>query len=124
MRRREFIALLGSGVAGWALAARAQQAMPVVGIITARSAEGSAQFGAAFRRGLERFMSKRMGAGGLLRRDDACCPRHQYPELRECDRNYDSDRYVGLGCQRDGWRSAAMSQQEGNTSENQCAPTR
>src|SRR5262249_21921827 len=30
-----------------------QTAIPVVGFITARSAEGSAQFGAAFRRGLE-----------------------------------------------------------------------
>jgi hypothetical protein len=56
-----------------------------------------------------------------LRRDDACRPRHQYPELRECGRNYQSDRCVDLGCQRDGWRSSAMSQQEGNTSENQRA---
>src|SRR5262249_55158912 len=52
--------------------------------------------------------------GGLLGRDDACCPRHQYPELRECDRNYQSDRCVDLGCQRDGWCSSAMSQQAGN----------
>jgi putative tryptophan/tyrosine transport system substrate-binding protein len=53
MRRREFITLLGSTVVAWPLTARAQQpAMPVVGFIRDGSAEGSARFVAAFRKGL------------------------------------------------------------------------
>jgi putative ABC transport system substrate-binding protein len=53
MRRRELIALLGGTAATWPLATRAQQpAMPVVGFIRDGSAEGSARFVAAFRKGL------------------------------------------------------------------------
>jgi putative ABC transport system substrate-binding protein len=52
LRRREFITLIG-GVATWPLAARAQQAaMPVVALVSARSAEASARYGSAFRKGL------------------------------------------------------------------------
>jgi putative tryptophan/tyrosine transport system substrate-binding protein len=52
MRRREFIAGL-VGAAAWPVVARAQQpVVPVVGLLSSRSADGSADLIAAFRGGL------------------------------------------------------------------------
>jgi putative tryptophan/tyrosine transport system substrate-binding protein len=58
MRRREFIALLGSGVAAWPLAARTQQpaGMRRIGVLTAfaeNDAEAQANI-TAFRQSLEK----------------------------------------------------------------------
>jgi ABC-type uncharacterized transport system substrate-binding protein len=53
MRRREFISLVGSAIASWPLAARAQQpAMPVVGFLHLTSPEPNRENLTAFRRGL------------------------------------------------------------------------
>jgi putative tryptophan/tyrosine transport system substrate-binding protein len=53
VKRREFIAGLGSAAAAWSQIARAQQpAMPVIGIVTGGSAVAFTGYVAAFRKGL------------------------------------------------------------------------
>jgi putative ABC transport system substrate-binding protein len=52
MNRRGFIRLICSAAATWPLAARPQQALPVVALVNARSADAGAIYATAFHKGL------------------------------------------------------------------------
>jgi putative tryptophan/tyrosine transport system substrate-binding protein len=52
MRRREFLGVMGCGLAAWPRAVRAQQPVPVIGYLSSRSPGETAALLAAFRKGL------------------------------------------------------------------------
>ena len=52
MKRRKFIAVLGGTVVVWPLIARAQQAIPVIGLLSSSSSHDYAPMIAAFRNSL------------------------------------------------------------------------
>src|SRR5262252_7172983 len=52
MKRREFITLIGGAAAAWPLATRAQQSMPVVGLLRDSTAAGSEFMVDGLRKGL------------------------------------------------------------------------
>ena len=53
MRRREFLGVLGSAAAAWPVVARAQQAMPVIGLLGVTSPDANADNLRAFRQSLK-----------------------------------------------------------------------
>jgi len=55
MRRRDFLDLLGSGIAVWPIRAHSQQGVPLIGFLSSRSPDDSKPHLAGFRRGLEAF---------------------------------------------------------------------
>jgi putative tryptophan/tyrosine transport system substrate-binding protein len=56
MRRRDFLGLVGGGIAAWPIVAHAQQAsIPLIGFLSSRSPEDSKPHLAGFLRGIEAF---------------------------------------------------------------------